>query len=169
MDYSPWSEREIWPFLSVAISPKPERSRPPKLVQMHNSSIHTCMNFLGRFRSIKFFDDHGPKGKFGCFEGKQKRSNIVNSKEQKGEAMSNLSLCIIFLDLKIHFPPITKGFSYASSLSLSSLSLSSSYFVCIPSSFWVLTLSVANVFLLSVAFFSFDCFFLNLKNTKNEF
>ena len=24
MDYSPWSEREIWPFLKVAISPKPE-------------------------------------------------------------------------------------------------------------------------------------------------
>ena len=23
MDYSPWSEREIWPFLKVAISPKP--------------------------------------------------------------------------------------------------------------------------------------------------
>ena len=59
MDYSPWSEREIWPFLRVAISPKPERSCPPKLVQMHNSSILTCMNFLGRFRSIKFFDDHG--------------------------------------------------------------------------------------------------------------
>ena len=24
MDYSPWSEREIWPFLRVAVSPKPE-------------------------------------------------------------------------------------------------------------------------------------------------
>ena len=35
MDYSPWSEREIWPFLKVAVSPKPERSRPPKLVYMH--------------------------------------------------------------------------------------------------------------------------------------
>ena len=28
MDYSPCSEREIWPFLKVAISPKPERPRP---------------------------------------------------------------------------------------------------------------------------------------------
>ena len=72
MDYSPWSEREIWPFLRVAISPKLEWSRPPKLVHMHNSSIHTCMNFLGRFRSIKFFDDHGlymvGKGNLAIFE-----------------------------------------------------------------------------------------------------
>ena len=57
--YSPWSEREIWLFLRIAISPKQKKLRPPKLVHMHNSSIHNCMNFLGRFRSIKFFDDHG--------------------------------------------------------------------------------------------------------------
>ena len=51
MDYSPWSEREIWPFLKVAVSPKPKRSRLPKLVCMHLiSSIYSC---------IKFFDDHG--------------------------------------------------------------------------------------------------------------
>ena len=59
MDYSPSSEREIWPFLRVAISPKPERSCPPKLVCMHVTSIPICMNFLSQFRSIKFFDDHG--------------------------------------------------------------------------------------------------------------
>ena len=46
-------------FLRVVISPKPKRSRPPKLVHMHVTSIPICMNFLGRFRSIKFFDDHG--------------------------------------------------------------------------------------------------------------
>ena len=57
--YSPWSDREIWPFLKVAISPKPKRPRPPKLVCMHVTSIPTCMNFLSQFRSIKFFDDHG--------------------------------------------------------------------------------------------------------------
>ena len=57
MDYSPWSEREIWPFLKVAISPKPEKLGPPKLVCMYLTSITTCMNFLSRFRSIKFFDD----------------------------------------------------------------------------------------------------------------
>ena len=58
MDYSPWVEREIWPFLKVAVSPKSERPHPRKLVCMHVTSIPTCMNFLGRFRSIKFFDDH---------------------------------------------------------------------------------------------------------------
>ena len=59
MDYSPWSEGEIWPFLKVAISPKLERSRPSKLVCMHLTSIPTCMNLLSHFRSIKLFDDHG--------------------------------------------------------------------------------------------------------------
>ena len=58
MDYSPWSEREIWPFLNVAISPKPEKSHPPKLVSMHLTSTPTCMNFLSRFQSIIFFDVH---------------------------------------------------------------------------------------------------------------
>ena len=71
MDYSPWSEKEIWPFLKVAISPKPEKAHPPKFVCMHVTSITTCINFLSQFRSIKFFDDlyivHGQKGKFGRF------------------------------------------------------------------------------------------------------
>ena len=31
MDYSPWLEREIWPFLKVAISPKPEKTTPTKI------------------------------------------------------------------------------------------------------------------------------------------
>ena len=44
-----------------------EETTPTKLVHMHLTSIPTCMNFLGRFRSIKFFDDHGQKGKFGRF------------------------------------------------------------------------------------------------------
>ena len=56
MDYSPWSEKEFWPFLKVAISPKVERPHSPKLVYMHAASMPTCMNFLSRFRSIKFFD-----------------------------------------------------------------------------------------------------------------
>ena len=59
MDYSPWSEREFWPFLRVAVSPKPERPRPPKSMYMHVTSMPTCMNFLSQFRLIKFFDDHG--------------------------------------------------------------------------------------------------------------
>ena len=72
MDYSPWSEGEIWPFFKVAISPKLDKPRPPNLVYMHLTSIPTCMEFLGRFRSIKFFNDHGllvhgQKGKFGHY------------------------------------------------------------------------------------------------------
>ena len=59
MDYSPWSEGKNWLFLKVPISPKPERSRPPKSVYMHVTSIYICMNFLSQFRAIKFFDDHG--------------------------------------------------------------------------------------------------------------
>ena len=64
---SPWSEREIWPFLKVAISPKPEKSHSPKLVYMLVTCVYTCMNFLSRFQSIKFFDVHGKKGKIGRF------------------------------------------------------------------------------------------------------
>ena len=35
MDYSPWSEREIWSFLKVAVSLKLERPCPPKLVYIY--------------------------------------------------------------------------------------------------------------------------------------
>ena len=51
--------------LEVEISLKLERSCPPKLVYMHVTSMPICMNFLSRFRLIKFFDDHG--GKIGRF------------------------------------------------------------------------------------------------------
>ena len=82
MDYnSPWSEREIWPFLKVAVSPKLEKSYPPKSVHMHVTSIPTCMNFLSQFQSIKFFDDHGQsmigKGNLAIFES----SNIFETEE----------------------------------------------------------------------------------------
>ena len=52
-------EGEIWPFLRVSVTPKLEKSRPPKLVYMHVISTPTCMNFLSQFRLIKFSDDHG--------------------------------------------------------------------------------------------------------------
>ena len=52
-------QRETCWFLEVAISPKPEKSHPPKLVRMYVTSTPTCMNFLSSFQSIKFFDDHG--------------------------------------------------------------------------------------------------------------
>ena len=62
MDYSPLSKREIWPFWRQAKRSKISETReamPPKLVYMHVTSMHTCMNFLSRFWLIKFFDDHG--------------------------------------------------------------------------------------------------------------
>ena len=67
--YSPWSEREIWLFLRITVSPKPKRTHPPKLAYMYVTSMSTCINFFGQFRSIKFFDDHGlcRKGKFSRF------------------------------------------------------------------------------------------------------
>ena len=49
MDYSPWVEMENWPFLKVAISPKPERSCPSKLVCMYVPSTPTYMIFLSQF------------------------------------------------------------------------------------------------------------------------
>ena len=51
--------REIWPFLRVVVSLKPEKPRPPNSVYMHVTSMPTCVNFLIQFRLIKFFDDHG--------------------------------------------------------------------------------------------------------------
>ena len=105
MDYSPWSEREIWPFWRVAVSPKPERPCPPILVYMHVTSTPTCMNFLSQFQSIKFFDDHGLKGKFCRFEGKQKRSKIFKT----GEATpTKIGLHAFHINLYLHefFEPI---------------------------------------------------------------
>ena len=68
------SEREIWLFLKVPISPKPKRTTPTKIgVHALWHPTHVCMNFLGRFWSIKFFDDHGlyspwvGKGNLVCF------------------------------------------------------------------------------------------------------
>ena len=52
----------------LILSPKPKRPCPPKLVYMHITSTPTCMNFFSQFWSIKLFDDHGMKGKFGHFE-----------------------------------------------------------------------------------------------------
>ena len=74
MDYNPWSEREFWPFLKVAISPKLEKPRSLKLVCMHLTSIPICMNFLSQFQALQFFDDHGL---YDRFEG----SNISETGE----------------------------------------------------------------------------------------
>ena len=105
MDYSPWSEREFWPFLKVAISLKLERSCPPKLVCMYVTSTHTCMNFLIRFRSVKIFDDPGlamvGKGNLAVFES----SNI----SEIGEVMpTKIGVHVCYINTYLHefFDPI---------------------------------------------------------------
>ena len=45
-------------FESSSIS-ETEEVTPTKIGVHALTSIPTCMNFLSRFRSIKFFDDHG--------------------------------------------------------------------------------------------------------------
>ena len=45
--------------LKVPISPKPKRPCPPKSMNIHVTSMPTCMNFFGQFRSINNVDDHG--------------------------------------------------------------------------------------------------------------
>ena len=116
MDYSPWSERENWPFLKVAVSPKLKRPRPPKLVCMHVTSIHTCMNFLSQFRSIKFFDDHGHqnvidrnwlkkfmgrRGKLAVFEG-----SSISETEETTPTKIGVHACDINPYLHEFFEPI---------------------------------------------------------------
>ena len=65
MDYSPWSEREIWSFLKVANISETRMATPIK-VGVHAQYIDLyCMDFLSRFQLVKFFD--GQKGKFDCF------------------------------------------------------------------------------------------------------
>ena len=106
MDYSPWSEREIWPFLRVVVSPKLERSRPPKSVYMYVASTHTCMNFLSQFRSIKFFDDHGlqsmvRKGNLAVFE-----SSGISETGEVTPTKIGVHVCYINLYLHEFFQPI---------------------------------------------------------------
>ena len=59
MDYSPWSEREIWPFLKGSSISETGETTPTKIGVYALDINPTCMNFLSQFRSIKFFDDHG--------------------------------------------------------------------------------------------------------------
>ena len=71
MDYSPWSEGEIRQFLNVAISLKPDKLRPPKLVCMHLTSIPTYMNFWADSNRLNFLMtmDYSPwsEGEFWSF------------------------------------------------------------------------------------------------------
>ena len=108
MDYCPWVERENWPFLKVVVSPKPERSHPPKLVCMYVTSTPTCMIFFSQFRSIKFFDDHGllpmgRKGKLAIFEG----SGISETGEVTPTKIG-VYVCYISTYLRDFFEPILR-------------------------------------------------------------
>ena len=85
MDYSPWSEGKIWLFwrqTKEAITPKPERPHPPKLVSMHFTSTSTCMNFLSRFYFLTPMD-YSPwlEGKFWPFLKANKRSHNSETRE----------------------------------------------------------------------------------------
>ena len=103
MDYSPWSEREIWSFLKVtqkgAKSPKPEMSCPPKLVSMHFTSTSTCINFLSQFYFLTPMD-YSPwsEGKFGPFRRCLKKEQ--NLRNQRCHAHQNWFPCIS------HQPPL---------------------------------------------------------------
>ena len=52
MDYSPWVEREIWPFLRVAVSPKPGEPTPTKI------GVHACVinPYLHKFFELILID-----------------------------------------------------------------------------------------------------------------
>ena len=62
----------------VAVSPKPERSRPPKLVCMHLTSIYSCINLLSRFQSIQFFYYHGLSQSMEILVIFEKKQNVQN-------------------------------------------------------------------------------------------
>ena len=82
---------EIWLFVKVAVSPKPERSRPPKLVHMYVTSTPTCMIFLSQFRLIKFFDDHGiVKGNLDILKG-----NSISETEESTPTKIGVHACDI--------------------------------------------------------------------------
>ena len=90
-----------------AITPKPEKPHPPKLVSMHFMSTSTCMNFLSRFHFLTPMDfiAHGPKGNFGHFEGKQKGAKIS---ETKKATPTKIGLHSFHVNLYLHefFEPI---------------------------------------------------------------
>ena len=67
MDIVHGPEGKFSHFWEVTLSPKLERLHLPKSAYMYVTSRPTYIKFLSRFQSIKFFDDHGLKGKFRRF------------------------------------------------------------------------------------------------------
>ena len=88
-------------FVSANIS-ETRRSHPPKLVCMYVTSTPTCMNFLSRFRSIKFFDDHGRKRNLAVFE-----SSNISKTEEITPTKNGVHVCYINTYLHEFFEPIS--------------------------------------------------------------
>ena len=82
------------------ITPKPERSHPPKLVCMHFRSTSTCINFLKRFYFLTPMD-YSPwfEGKFGHFESKGKRGKISTTREA---TVTKIGLHAFHVNLYLH-------------------------------------------------------------------
>ena len=76
MDYSPWSEGKFWPFLKADKRGKISETEVTKPTKFGLHAFHIDLYLHEFFELILFFDPHGiahgPKGNFGCFEGKLK-------------------------------------------------------------------------------------------------
>ena len=83
MDYSPWSKREFWPNLKLAIIISKTGEATPTKLGVH--AFHFNLYLHEFFEPILIFDlhgiVHGPKGNFCHFEGKTKWSNISETRE----------------------------------------------------------------------------------------
>ena len=70
MDYSPWSEREIWPNLKANFSTETRGATPTK-IGVHafhtNPYLHEFFELIlsDSIFSLPWAIVHGPKGKFG--------------------------------------------------------------------------------------------------------
>ena len=116
MDYSPWFEREIWPFLKAnkkgAKYPKPEVPRPPKMICIHFTSTSTCMNFLSGFYFLLPMN-YSPwsEGKIWLFwrqakKGKNLRNQRYHAHQSWFACVSNQPLLAwIFWASSIFWPP----------------------------------------------------------------
>ena len=98
MDYSPWSEREIWPFLKAnkkgAKYPKPEMPCPPKMICIHFTSTSTCMNFLSGFYFLTPMDySPSSEGKIWLFWRQAKKGQ--NLRNWRGHAHQYWFPCIL--------------------------------------------------------------------------
>ena len=94
MDYSPWSERDNWPFLKVEIIISKIEEAAPTKIGVHAFDINPYLHdFFEPIPNNSIFWRpwtivHGPKGKFGCVWKWQYLRN------QRGHAHQNWCTCI---------------------------------------------------------------------------